>query len=581
MVARAAAARASCCSRWRCCRPAPATSAADALGLSRRLALRHLVALLTAVAAVVVLGVLASQTYDIREPVPGSRQLAGHSIIPADCYSTALGGVWKFEDNLKVLADAGMPQIAVGTYPWGILAPIAIGLLLMAAGSRQRFVGRLTAAWAGLAWLCTALFLRKVGFALYAGFPAMAIAIGVWLDVVMAPADGRAEPDREPVASRRGAQLVAILFFALGVLVLAKDFLAFPDEITTLLTDIDVNTKEAKVYPKGASIAGLPAKLVIAGMGVALVALVLLALLPIDDRSPLARLRRGARLALIPATALIAITWTHGWHRGLSKVLSSKQVFSTFASLRQDGDVLGIKGKLGNAPRYYDAGDFVELKSNDAVVDFLQGTPGRAFAMIPLGDLCGVHRTAAGRPYTVLDYSSARSILLSNRADGQRDENPLATRIVREEPTALIQERPPQPIVFDNKIEVVGWTLPKRLARGSEFQMRVVYKVRDKANIGATWKVFVHFDGRGARFQGDHDPIDGVCATSWWQPGDYVIDTFTVEAGDRATPSGPHDVRIGFFTGTNPNWRNMKVSAAPPGAQDDNDRVKLTTVVVQ
>ena len=111
--------------------------------------------------------------------------------------------------------------------------------------------------------------------------------------------------------------------------------------------------------------------------------------------------------------------------------------------------------------------------------------------------------------------------------------------------------------------------------------MRVVYKVRDKANIGGSWKVFVHFDGRGARFQGDHDPIDGVCATSWWQGGDYIIDTFTVEAGDRATPSGPHDVRIGFFTGTNPNWRNMKVSAAPPGTQDDNDRVKLTTVVVQ
>ena len=191
-----------------------ATSVDDALGMQRRRFAYQLVGLAATIAAVVVLGVLASQAYDIREPVPGSRQLAGHSIIPSDCWSTALGGVWKFDDNLRVLHDAGMAQIAVGTYPWGILAPLALGLLLMSGDRRERTTGRLAVAWAALAWLCTALFLRKVGFTIYAGFPAMALGIGVWLDGVLrvTPADVTAGG---PDASRgAGARVLALLFFA-------------------------------------------------------------------------------------------------------------------------------------------------------------------------------------------------------------------------------------------------------------------------------------------------------------------------------------------------------------------------------
>ncbi len=581
-----------------------ASSVDDALGMARRRFAFQLVGLAATITAVVVLGVLASQAYDIREPVPGSRQLAGHSIIPSDCWSTALGGVWKFDDNLRVLHDAGMAQIAVGTYPWGILAPLALGLLLMSGDRGERTTGRLAVAWAALAWLCTALFLRKVGFTIYAGFPAMALGIGVWLDGVLRVTAANVTAG-EPDASRgAGARIVALLFFALGVLVLAKDFLAFPDELTTLLVDIEINTKEAKVYPKAASIAGLPAKAAVAAMGLVLVVAVIAALIPVGEatgEAPLpaswmgrklriivrairwltgsfARARGAVALTIIALTAAIGLFWTHGWHRALSKNLSSKQVFTTYDALRADGDRLGIMGKMGNAPRFYGAGAYDELTSRERVVEFLHDGPGRSFAMVPFADLCGVHRATNGKPYFVLDYSSTRTILLSNKVDGGSDQNPLATRILREEPTALITGRPPSPIVYDGKIELVGWSLPAKIERGDSFTVRLVFKVR--AAISGSWKVFAHFDGRGARFQGDHDPIDKVCATSWWQPDDYVVDTFTVEAGDRSTPQGPHEVRIGFFTGSSPNWRNMKVSTAPAGALDDNDRVKIGSVVV-
>ena len=48
----------------------------------------------------------------------------------------------------------------------------------------------------------------------------------------------------------------------------------------------------------------------------------------------------------------------------------------------------------------------------------------------------------------------------------------------------------------------------------------------------------MHFDGRAARFNGDHEPIDDRCPTSTWQPGDYIVDTYTVIAGGAAFAEG-------------------------------------------
>ena len=98
------------------------------------------------------------------------------------------------------------------------------------------------------------------------------------------------------------------------------------------------------------------------------------------------------------------------------------------------------------------------------------------------------------------------------------------------------------------------------------------------APVGGAWKVFMHFDN-AVRFNGDHDPINGRCATSTWQPGDYIIDTFSVIAGGGASPSGSYEVWTGFFTGQAPNWRNMPVEAASD-VKDNADRVKITTIGV-
>jgi hypothetical protein len=118
------------------------------------------------------------------------------------------------------------------------------------------------------------------------------------------------------------------------------------------------------------------------------------------------------------------------------------------------------------------------------------------------------------------------------------------------------------------------------VARGAPFDVTIYYKILQP--VGGSWKALMHFDGPAGRAgSGDHEPIGGRCPTSTWQPGDYIIDKFTPRAGGGAFPSGTYDVWIGFFTGTNPNWKNMTVSEAPGDMRDNVDRVKITTLSLE
>ncbi len=164
-------------------------------------------------------------------------------------------------------------------------------------------------------------------------------------------------------------------------------------------------------------------------------------------------------------------------------------------------------------------------------------------------------------------------MLLSNQVDGAHDRNPLSTTILRDKPEGIRSE---VSAIYDDKIELIGYTMPRAVPTRSRFEVTLYFRVIEP--VAGAWKIFAHFDGRGQRFQGDHEPIRGRCATSFWQKGDYIVDTFTVEAGDITFEPGNYQLRVGFFTGTSPNWKNMKVTKAPPGAKDDAERVLLGTI---
>jgi hypothetical protein len=554
---------------------------AELLGSPGELA-RAAIGLCATVALAILVWRLFTQIYDLRSPVPGTRALLGKSILPAGCWSNDLGGVWKIDDDLRATYDSLFEPIAFGLFPVGILAPVAMAALAMAAGTgrdRQRLAGILTIAWAGAAWFAAQTFQRKVGACLWPGFPAAAVAIAVWVDAVWAARD-RADAGGDGPASDGAAtrSLLVAIFVFLGAITLGKDLVAFPEKLVSLLVGGD-----AIKYPKsGARWLGVSLKSWVLVSGVGFGGLFALGIALWRSRSepqpaPWTWIGRRGLVMAFAAAVIIGLFWVHVWHALLAHNLSSKRVFTTFRTLRGEGEPLGIMGDMANAPRYYAGGAFEKINGRDGLASFL-GRDQRVFALVPAAELCPIHRQFAGKPYHVLDDSNVRTLLLSNRLDGAADRNPLARAIQRTEPTD-IKSRPSGRIVWDNKIELVGWTLPDKVRRGDSFQATLYFKIL--GNVPGSWKIFAHFDGGGLRFQGDHDPIGGRCATSYWQTGDYIVDTFTVEAGDVTFQRRDYDLRAGFFTGSSPNWKNMPISEAPAALKDRNERALIGKVRVE
>jgi hypothetical protein len=101
--------------------------------------------------------------------------------------------------------------------------------------------------------------------------------------------------------------------------------------------------------------------------------------------------------------------------------------------------------------------------------------------------------------------------------------------------------RPSSPIIWDDKIELVGWDLSTHARVGEPFQTTLVFRV--KAPIAHAWKVFAHFEGAEHYQNADHAPVNDGCATSMWKPGEIVVDRFstTLPSVDSFT------LKIGFF----------------------------------
>jgi hypothetical protein len=557
--------------------PIGAVAVAGSLGVPLVAAIRRrealapcAVALFATLVVIALAALLAYQLYDLRTPYPGmtpppARQVLGKAIIPSGCYSWALGGTWRPDDDLRVIYDSMFEQIAYGTYPWGLLAPIAMAALLAADDPGSKRLGAIALAWAAAAWVACEVFQRKVGFTVYAGFPALALAVGGWLDGALAR---RARGDREalPPATR----LIA-LFMVLGVVALGKDMYSFADRVTSLLVGND-----AIKYPVQAKL--LKAVPLVLGAMIAIAFAIAISVRP-DGDSPRDRswkqLATIQAIVAIAATIALAVFWTAIWHPRLAHHLSSKAMFESYEALARPGDELIVMGDLGQAPRAYTRKPPQPVPDRSQVIAAL-GRPSRVFAIAPQTELCTLHREVGGKPYFVIDDRNQRSLLLSNRVDGTTDKNPLRTAILHEEP-GTIRTRPKGKVVWDNRIQLLGWDLPRSVSRGARFEVTLYYKILQP--VGGSWKSLVHVDGPSGRAgNGDHEPIAGRCPTSTWQPGDYIIDRFTARAGGGAFPAGVYDVWIGFFTGTNPNWRNMTLSEAPGDMRDNADRVKITSI---
>ncbi|MDB4960429.1 MAG: hypothetical protein JWP01_428 [Myxococcales bacterium] len=199
----------------------------------------------------------------------------------------------------------------------------------------------------------------------------------------------------------------------------------------------------------------------------------------------------------------------------------------------------------------------------------LEARTGDGFRTIQQGVSAG-----AGNLRLVVDRALCRDPRLTSEGDSLR------TAILASEPTSM-RARSDRPLIWDQRVQLIGWDIPARVAFGTAFDMTLYYRVL--APIDQPWKVFVHFDGATRAGRADHEPTAGRCQMTTWRPGQYVADRFTarIEKTDYS-PSGRYDVWTGFFTGFAPNWKNMPITDAPAAARDDvYQRVKIATVMIE
>ena len=536
------------------------------------------VGLAIAATALVVAVVIA--VYDWMPAQPGQTTLSGKTLAPIKGFIKLVGGQWKPPPAPKdATFDAIINQVVFGLFPWSALVPVALLAGLGRARRDRRGLALLVAAgWALAGYVCAALLERKVGDVRYPALPALAIAAALLLDELF-------DRGREVVTSV--ARPLAALFVFCAAVQIGRDGKTFPDELPS------VNVLGVLKMPAELKLVGaLPIVGILFGLSFAA------ALAPIAARTGgpkgegfvafLALLRRGwarygrlgAAIGLGAATGFgLWLSWS--WTPTLSQHYSYKNVFQTFLDERQGGETLGVMGIPGNGPEYYARGGFERLdksgQGRQALINFLKRGDARVFAVAPAAELCPIQQASGvdNFPYYVLDDENSRFLLLSNKlTPGKQDKNPLQQALRRTPPDKI---KKVVSAVYDNQIELLGIDMPERVDHGSVFKVTLYFKVLKKPTTA--WKIFGHFDGKSPpRIIGDHDPIGGRCATTFWQPGDYVIDTFEVTAGDLSHARGLYTLRVGFFKKTGNRYDNMPVTA---GNATPDHRVEMGSIRVE
>ena len=514
----------------------------------------------------------------------------GH--IVAGKYSWLVGGVPRSgapAHSFEMLVR----ELGFGLFPWSAVAVFALArplIRLDADGSsgprgnpRLAFVELYLLLFAGMGYALSSYRDIVLGQARYEALPAIALAIGAFLDEAL---EGlRPEP-------------VAGLLMATGTMVVARDFYLSPEDLAS------VHLFDKVHWPANIAVGNL-----ILGVGL-LAALGVYAGLAARPRAlghvapgepggaPSAtspgRLRQAITRAFtvlgrygLQGAVVCALFFAFYLSQlivpALSTHLSFKPVLESYAKFAKHGEKIGRYRVEGHGSTFYSQESLVDLPTQDRVVAFLRD-PNRVFALVAASELAPLDSAfkQAQVPYYVVDGSSSRFLLLTNQVEpGQRDQNPLLKDVWFPPPGAAADAKPPWswrvPVsaTFENAIELVGADFPAEIRRPGKIPLDLIFKVKAKPPGG--YKIFVHFDGPAApRVIGDHDPVNHAFGTTYWLPGEYVRDHYETDVPLMTTPAGTYTVYMGFWPGG--EGKRLKITDGP---NDGQDRVRLGTLEIK
>jgi hypothetical protein len=516
--------------------------------------------------------------------------------VVAGRYSVLLGGTPR-GGPASVTFEHLARGLGFGLYPWSALAIFALGRPLirldddpgtgLRTNSRLAFSQTYLLLFAAIGFALSTYLLFVLGEARYVALPAIALAIGAFLDEALEA------KDVEPVTG---------LLVATGTLVVARDFFLAPEELAS------VHLLSEKVRWPGSVTVAYP----LLGFGL-LVALGMYAGLaarararregpsPREARADAPAWRRridagivaagryGIQVA-VGATVVFGFWLTQVVIPRLSTHLSFKPAMESYARYARGGEKIGRYRVEIRSSGFYGARSMIDLPSQERVVGFLRA-PERVFALVSADELAPLDTALklGGVPYFAIDASSSRFLLLSNRIGaGESDQNPLRKNVWMA-PTDPQKnggqwnpaERPPWswriPLAatFGDAIEIVGAEYPESIRRPGKIPLELYFRV--KARPPGGHKIFVHFDGPASpRVIGDHDPVGKAFGTMHWIPGEYIRDVYEVDVPLMTTPAGTYHIYMGFWPGG--DGKRLKITEGP---NDGSDRLRVGTIEVK
>lgn len=517
-------------------------------------------------------------------------------------FSMLLGGIPKAATPSTTF-EFFVKQLGFGLFPWSALAVFALGrpLIRLGGGSepdgdRLAFSQLYLLVFAAFGFGISSLFVIMTGEARFVALAPIALAVGSLLDEAL---EGeRAEP-------------VLGLLVATGTMVVARDFVLEPGELVSVHTLAKVTWPAViKMAPAFMVFGVLFAAGIYTGFATRGRALGRVALRDLGtagkwhrriERVVVEAGRWGIQVAVGSAVAFALMVGLH-LVPTLSKHMSFKPLLESYSKFAAHGERIGRYKVEAQGAGFYSRQAMTDLPSLDRVAAFLR-SPDRVFVLVSANEKGAIDAAlkSARVDYFVVDASSSRFLLLSNRLDaGEKDHNPLKKdvwmapelpRMVTVEPSTpggqpvTKSEWPDQPApwkwripmrtMFDDSIELVGADFPPSIRRPGTIPLTLYFRVHKKPRPG--FRIFAHFDAPNEpRLLGDHALLNGTFPTDYWLPGEYIRDTYDVEVPLMTTPAGRYAVLIGFWPGG--EGKRLKITA---GHNDGGDRTQVGFIEIK
>jgi len=517
-------------------------------------------------------------------------------------FSLLLGGIPKSATPTTTF-EFFVKQLGFGLFPWSALAVFALGRPLIRLGGggepdgdRLAFSQLYLLVFAAFGFGLSSLFVIMTGDARFVALAPIALAVGSLLDEAL-------EGERtEPVLG---------LLVATGTMVVARDFVLEPEELVSVHTLAKVTWPSViKMGPAFMVFGTLFAVGIYTGFATRGRALGRVAMRDLGKAGTWRRRiesavveagRWGIQVAVGSAVLFALVVGLH-LVPTLSKHMSFKPLLESYTKFASHGERIGRYKVEAQGAGFYSRKEMVDLASLDRVAEFLRSAD-RVFALVSANEKGAIDAAlrSARVDYFVVDASSSRFLLLSNRLDpGEKDQNPLKKdvwmapqlpRMVTAEPAApggeptQKSEWPDQPApwkwripmhtMFEESIELVGADFPPTIRRPGSIPLTLYFRVHKKPKPG--FRIFVHFDAPNEpRLLGDHPLVNGTFPTDYWLPGEYIRDTFDVEVPLMTTPAGRYTLLLGFWPGG--EGKRLKVTS---GHNDGADRTQVGFIEIK